>query len=430
MIDRYTYPEMKRVWSEENKLEKWLQVEVAVCEAWARRGVILPQDMEAIRRAQLDPERMAQLFQETHHDIISFVRSVAETVGPAGRFIHLGLTSSDVLDTGMAMQIREASQILDRDLAALEKALVERAVRHKGAVMIGRTHGIHAEPITFGFKLAGWVAEVRRDRERLATATREATVGKISGAVGTHANVPPDLEEEVCRSLGLEVDPVSTQIVSRDRHAAYIAALALCASSLDRFATEMRALQRTDIAEAFEPFSEGQQGSSAMPHKRNPELAERVCGLARFIRSAATPAFENVALWHERDISHSSVERLIFPDSCLALDYILRIFTHVVAFMDVDEERMRRNLESTGGLVYSGRVLLALVDKGMNRNEAYQLVQRYAKQVWSADASFRDLLGADPTVQAHLSADDLADLFDVGYHTKYIDTALERLGIA
>jgi adenylosuccinate lyase len=421
---------MKRVWSEENKLEKWLQVEVAVCEAWARRGVIPSEDMEAIRRAQLDPERMAQLFQETHHDIISFVRSVAETVGPAGRFIHLGLTSSDVLDTGMAMQIAEASDILDRDLSALEEALVQRALRHKDAVMIGRTHGIHAEPITFGFKLAGWVAEVRRDRERLATATREATVGKISGAVGTHANVPPDLEDEVCRVLGLSVEPVSTQIVPRDRHAAYITALALCASSLDRFGTEMRALQRTDIAEAFEPFSEGQQGSSAMPHKRNPELAERVCGLARFIRSAATPALENVALWHERDISHSSVERLIFPDSCLALDYILRIFTHVVTFMDVDEERMRRNLESTGGLVYSGRILLALVEKGMNRNEAYQLVQRYAKQGWGTDASFRDLLAADPMVHAHLSQDDLAELFDVSYHTKYVDTAFERLGIA
>ncbi len=430
MIDRYTYPEMKRVWSEENKLEKWLQVEIAVCEAWARRGVIPAEDMEVIRRAQLDPERMAQLFAETHHDIISFVRSVAENIGPAGRWIHLGLTSSDVLDTGMAMQIAEASAILERDLAALEEALTRRAIRHKDAVMIGRTHGIHAEPTTFGFKLAGWVAEVRRDRERLATATREAAVGKISGAVGTHANVPPDVEEEVCRALGLGVEPVSTQVVPRDRHAAYITALAIAACSLDRFATEMRALQRTDIAEAFEPFSEGQQGSSAMPHKRNPELAERVCGLARFIRSAASPAFENVALWHERDISHSSVERLIFPDSCLALDYILRVFTHVVTYMDVDEARMRRNLDSTGGLVYSGRVLLALVDKGMNRNDAYQLVQRYAKQVWGADASFKDLLASDETVRQHLSADDLAELFDVSYHLKYIDTAFERLGIA
>jgi len=430
VIDRYTYPEMKRVWSEENKLEKWLQVEIAVCEGWARRGVIPAEDMEAIRRAQLDPARMAQLFAETHHDIISFVRSVAESIGPAGRFIHLGLTSSDVLDTGMAMQIAEASDILDRDLAALEKALTERAIRHKNAVMIGRTHGIHAEPTTFGFKLAGWVAEVRRDRERLARATRETAVGKISGAVGTHANVPPDLEEEVCRALGLDVEPVSTQIIPRDRHAAYITTLAITASSLDRFATEMRALQRTDIAEAFEPFSEGQQGSSAMPHKRNPELAERVCGLARFIRGAASPAFENVALWHERDISHSSVERLIFPDSCLALDYILRIFTHVAAFMDVDEERMRRNLDATGGLVYSGRVLLALVDKGMNRNDAYQLVQTYAKQVWSADSSFKDLLGTDATVQQHLTANDLAELFNVDYHLKYVNTAFERLGIA
>jgi adenylosuccinate lyase len=430
MIDRYTYPEMKRVWSEENKLEKWLQVEIAVCEAWARRGVIPAEDMEAIRKAQLDPQRMAQLFAETHHDIISFVRSVAENIGPAGRFIHLGLTSSDVLDTAMAMQIAEASEILDRDLVALEKAITERAVRHKHTVMIGRSHGIHAEPTTFGFKLAGWIAEVRRDRERLATATRETTVGKISGAVGTHANVPPDLEEDVCRALGIGVEPVSTQIVPRDRHASYIAALSIAASSLDRFALEMRHLQRTEVAEAFEPFSEGQQGSSAMPHKRNPELTERVCGLARYIRGAATPAFENVALWHERDISHSSVERLIFPDSCLALDYILRIFTHVVAFMDVDEERMRRNLESTGGLVYSGRVLLALVDKGMNRNDAYQLVQRYAKQIWTEAGAFKALLAADPTVSAHLSREDLDEIFDVSYHLKYVDTAFTRLGIA
>lgn len=430
MIDRYCYPEMKRVWSEENKLEKWLQVELAVCEAWARRGAIPPAEMEAIRRARLEPERMAQLFQETHHDIISFVRSVAETVGPAGRFIHLGLTSSDVLDTAMALQIVEAAAILDGDLAALETALIERARRHRDAVMIGRTHGVHAEPITFGFKLAGWVAEVRRDRERLAVATREAAVGKISGAVGTHANVPPDLEEEVCQHLGLAVEPVSTQIVPRDRHAAFILALALCASSLERFATEMRALQRTEIAEAFEPFGEGQQGSSAMPHKRNPELTERVCGLARFIRSATTPALENIALWHERDISHSSVERLIFPDCCLALDYILRVFTHIVTHMDVDEERMRRNLESTGGLVYSGRVLLALVEKGMDRNEAYRVIQRHAKRVWGGGASLQELLAEDPTVRAYLTPEELAELFDIRYHLKSIDTAYVRLGIA
>jgi adenylosuccinate lyase len=373
---------------------------------------------------------MAELFRETHHDIVSFVRSVAETIGPAGRFIHLGLTSSDVLDTAMALQIAEASEILDRDLEALERALTERAVRHKHALMIGRTHGIHAEPITFGFKLASWVAEVRRARERLAAATRDVKVGKISGAVGTHANVPPDIEEEVCHALGLDVEPVSTQIVHRDRHAAFIAALALAASSLEKFATEMRALQRTDIAEAFEPFSEGQAGSSAMPHKRNPELAERVCGLSRFIRSAATPAFENVALWHERDISHSSVERLIFPDPCLALDYILRIFTHIVSFMDVDEARMQRNLESTRGLIYSGRVLLALVDKGMSRSDAYEVAQRYAKQVWGGEADFKDLLAADPAVRERLTTEELEELFDVSYHLRYIDTAFDRLGIA
>lgn len=430
MIDRYTYPEMRRVWSEENQLEKWLQVELLVCEAWSRRGVIPPDDMEALRRARLDSARMAQLFQETHHDIVSFVRSVSETVGPSGRYLHLGLTSSDVLDTAMALQIAEASDILDSDLHSLEKALTERAIRHKHAVMIGRTHGIHAEPTTFGFKIAGWVDEVRRARDRLSFATRQAKVGKISGAVGTHANVPPDLEEEVCRALGLEVEPVSTQIVHRDRHATYITAVALIASSLEKFATEIRALQRTDIAEVYEPFTEGQQGSSAMPHKRNPELAERVCGLARFIRGTAVPALENVALWHERDISHSSVERLIFPDACTALDYILRTFTHIATCMEVDEARMRDNLERTRGLVYSGRVLLALVDTGMARNDAYERVQGYAKQVWGGDGDFRSLLARDPVVSERLPAAQLDQLFDLDYHLRHIDIAFLRLGIA
>ena len=429
VIDRYTYPEMKRVWSEENKLEKWLQVELLVCEAWARRGAIPSPDMEELRGARLEPERMAELFRQTHHDIVSFVRSVAETVGPAGRFLHLGLTSSDVLDTAMAVQIVEASRILDADLEALENALIARAHQHRMAAMIGRTHGMHAEPTTLGFKLAGWVAEVRRGRARLAAATMEAGVGKISGAVGTHANVPPDIEEEVCRTLGLEVEPVSTQIVSRDRHAVYIATLGVIASSLERFATEIRALQRTDISEVYEPFSEGQQGSSAMPHKRNPELAERVCGLARFIRGATIPAMEDIALWHERDISHSSVERLIFPDSCLALDYILRTFTHIVTLMEVDEGRMRVNLARTGGLVYSGRVLLALVDKGMGRNDAYELIQRHARKVWHTDVALRVLLAGDAVVQQHLSPEELDELFDLGYHLRYIDTAFERLGI-
>ncbi len=430
MIDRYTYPEMKRVWSEENKMEKWLQVELLVCEAWARRGVIAPGDIEALRAARLDARRMDELFRETHHDIVSFVRSVAESVGPAGRFLHLGLTSSDVLDTAMALQIGEASDILDADLSTLERAIAERAIRHKNTVMIGRTHGIHAEPTTFGFKLAGWVGEVRRARARLATATREVRVGKISGAVGTHANVPPDIEEEVCSAVGLGVEPVSTQIVSRDRHAAFVGALALAASSLEKFATEIRALQRTDIGEVFEPFTEGQQGSSAMPHKRNPELAERVCGLARFIRSAAAPAMENVALWHERDISHSSVERLIFPDACLALDYILRVFAHVVECMDVDERRMRENLDRTRGLVYSGRVLLALVDKGMDRNDAYELVQHHAREVWNDESDFQRLLADDPSVSQRLSPAELSELFSVAYHLRYVETAFQRLELA
>jgi adenylosuccinate lyase len=429
MIERYTHPEMKRVWSDENKLEKWLEVELSVCEAWARRGVIPADDMTTIRDARLNTARMEQLFKETHHDVLAFVRSVAETVGPAGRWIHFGLTSSDVWDTGTALQIREASDILDRDLQELEKALIERARRHRSAVMIGRTHGIHAEPTTFGYKLASWVAEVRRCHDRLGCATDEATVGKISGAVGTHANVPPDLEEEVCRELGLHVEPISSQIVHRDRHAVYITTLALIASSLEKFATEIRSLQRTEIAEVFEPFSEGQQGSSAMPHKRNPELVERVCGLARFIRSATIPAMENIALWHERDISHTSVERLIFPDSCIGLDYILRLFTHVVVSMDVDEDRMQRNLDQTHGLIYSERVLRALVEKGMDRNDAYQLVQGHAKKVWNGHSDFRALLEKDPAVRERLGPQGLEHLFDVSYHLRYVDTAFERLGI-
>jgi adenylosuccinate lyase len=430
MIERYAYPEMKGVWSEEHKLETWLKIELLVCEAWSRRGVIPFSDMEALRKARLDSHRMAQLFAETHHDIVSFVRSVAETVGVSGRWLHYGLTSSDVLDTAMGLFIGEASAILDADLAKLEQALILRAIRHKNAVMIGRAHGIHTEPTTFGFKLAGWVAEVRRARDRLAVATRDAKVGKLSGAVGTHASVPPDLEEEVCAALGLGIEEVSTQIVQRDRYAAYITTLGLVASSLEKFATEMRSLQRTDIAEAFEPVNDSVGGTSILPHRRSPELAERVCGLARIIRGAAIPAMEDVPLWHERDISHSSVERLIFPDSCIALDYVLRTFSSIITHMDVDEQKMRQNLERTHGLIYSNRVLWALIDKGVPRNEAYRLLQGYAKAAWLGGAELRDLLEADPIVRARLSSEELDGLFDVTYHLRYIDTAFERLRIA
>ncbi|MBX5493441.1 MAG: adenylosuccinate lyase [Chloroflexi bacterium] len=430
MIDRYTYPEMKRLWSEEHKLELWLRVEILACEGWAALGAIGPEDLAAIRRASVDRARMEEIYRESHHDVLSFVRAVAESVGPAGRFIHLGLTSSDVLDTALAVVLCEACDLLAEDLERLEAVLTRQALAHKYTLMVGRTHGIHAEPLTFGHKLAVWVAEVRRHRTRLAQAREMVAVGKIGGAVGTHANVPPEVEEYVCRQLGLRPAEAATQIVQRDRHAQFVLTLALIASSLEKFATEIRGLQRTEVGEVAEPFAPGQQGSSAMPHKRNPELAERVCGLARVVRSAAIPALEDVVLWHERDISHSSVERIILPDACLALDYMLRTFTHIMEGLDVYPERMQRNLERSGGLVYSGRVLLALVEKGMSRQEAYALVQRYAKQVWQDDrGDFRALLAADPQVRALLGEEELARLFDPSYHLRAIDTAFERLGL-
>ncbi len=429
MIERYTFPEMKRVWSEENKLAKWLRVEILACEAWAERGAIPAEDLAAIRGATLNRQRMAEIEAESHHDMLSFVRAVAESVGPAGRFIHLGLTSSDVLDTALAVVLVEACDLLADDLARVEAVLARQAVRHKRTVMVGRTHGIQAEPTTFGHKLAVWVAEIRRHQARLQRARETVAVGKIAGAVGTHANVPPAVEEYVCRELGLRPEEAGTQIVQRDRHAELVLTLALIAASLEKMATELRGLQRSEVGEVAEPFSTGQQGSSAMPHKRNPELAERICGLARVVRSAATPALEDVVLWHERDISHSSVERIILPDACLALDYMLRTFARVMDGLDVFPERMRRNLDNAGGLVYSGRVLLALVEKGLGRQEAYELVQRHAKQAWADAGNFRESLAADPRVQALLTPAELAALFDPAYHLREIDTTFARLGL-
>jgi adenylosuccinate lyase len=429
MIDRYTYPEMRRVWSEENKLAQWLRVEILACEGWAEQGAIPADELAAIRRASVDPERMAEIYRESHHDVLSFVRTVAESVGPVGRFIHLGLTSSDVLDTALAVVLLEASGILEADLERLETVLARQAVTHKRTLMVGRTHGIQAEPTSFGHKLAVWVAEVRRHRRRLAAAREVVAVGKLGGAVGTHANVPPAVEEYVCAHLGLRPAEAATQIVQRDRHAELVLVLALIASSLEKMATEIRGLQRTEVGEVAEPFSAGQQGSSAMPHKRNPELAERICGLARVVRSTALPALEDVVLWHERDISHSSTERIILPDACLALDYMLRTFTYVMDGLEVYPERMRRNLERSGGLVASGRVLVALVERGLDRHEAYELVQGYAKQAWNDEADFQALLRADPRVRALLGEEELAALFDHQYHLRSIDTAFERLGL-
>jgi adenylosuccinate lyase len=429
MIPRYTRPAMGRVWSDEHQLELWLKVELAVCEAWAELGVIPEEDMRAIRGATLQPERMAELFSATRHDVISFTRGVADQLGPAGRWIHLGLTSSDVKDTALSMQIQEAADILAVDLGQLEAALAELAVRHKYTLMIGRTHGIQAEPTTFGHKLAVFVAQVRRDCQRLEAARGELRFGKISGAVGTHANVPAEVEESALATLGLLPAEASTQVLQRDRHAQFVSTLAVIGATLDQQATEIRSLQRTEIGEVFEPFASTQQGSSAMPHKRNPELCERICGLARLLRGYATTALDNVALWHERDISHSSAERIILPDACIALDYMLDLQTGIWTDLDVCTDAMQRNLELTHGLIYSGRVLLALISAGLPRSEAYAIVQEAARHVWAGDGDLQSHLAADPRVTERISTEDLATLFDPSYHLRGIEVAFARLGL-
>jgi len=430
MIPRYSHPEMAAVWSDEYKYDLWRRVEVAVCEAWNDVGVIPNEALTPIRNATLDPSRIEQVFEETRHDVIAVVRTMAESAGEAGRFIHFGLTSSDVWDTATSLQLVEAADLLEADLERFEAVVARLAVEHQWTPCIGRSHGIHAEPTTFGHKLAVWVATVRRDRERLAAARREVAVGKISGAVGTHANVTGRVEELVCARLGLEPSPASTQILQRDRHAAFVTALAVIAATLEQMATEIRSLQRTEIGEVFEPFSQGQQGSSSMPHKRNPELSERVCGLARVVRAAALPALEDVALWHERDISHSSAERIILPDACLALDYMLRLFTRVMEGLHVDVDRMRANIDLTRGLIFSERVLLRLVEQGMARNDAYVLVQRQTQRVWSGAGDLEGLLREDPCVRERLTPDELAECFRLDHHLRGIGVAFERLGLS
>lgn len=429
MISRYTLPEMGAVWSERNKIDRWLDVEKAVCEAWAIRGVIPEDAMDAIRGATCDLDRMKEIEAETDHDLIAFLRATGETVGEASRYIHLGLTSSDVGDTALALQTRDA---LDLTLARLDTAINavgQQALKHRATLMIGRTHGVHAEPITFGFKLAIWFDELRRHRKRIAAARDSISVGKISGAVGTHANVPPDLEDDVCRMLGLSVAAVSTQIIQRDRHAEVIASLAMLAASIDKFAVEIRHLARTEVRELEEYFDPGNQGSSAMPHKRNPHESERLSGLSRVVRGYLTPALENVALWHERDISNSSAERVIFPDAFILTDYILHLFTEIVETWVVDEGRMMRNLESTGGAIFSQRAMLALVESGLDRQDAYKIIQRNAMRAWDHGGHLRDYLKEEPQVSDRLTDAEIDDLFDYGYHLRHIDIAFERLGL-
>ena len=430
MIERYTRPEMARVWSDENKLDTWLRVELLVAEGWTREGVIAPDEMERLRAATYDLARARDLEREIHHDVIAFLRSVQEKLGPEGRLLHLGMTSSDMLDTALALQLVQAGALIREQLDRLTETVIQAALRYRTTLMVGRTHGIHAEPTTFGFKLAMWVDELRRSRHRLDDAVDMIAVGAISGAVGTHATIPPAIEEYVCAQLGLRPAPVSTQIIQRDRHAQFVTTLALIGASLEKMALELRHLQRTELSEAFEPFGAQQQGSSAMPHKRNPEKTERITGLARVLRGYATTALEDVALWHERDISHSSAERIILPDGCATLHYMLWLFNEVVAGMQVDEERMRANLEMTRGLIYSSRILLALVDKGMDRQAAYKLVQRAAQRVWRNEDDGAGLLGmlkADPEVMEHITPAELDALANPQDYLKYIDTAFTRL---
>jgi len=418
---------MAGVWSDESKLARWLDVELAALEGWAELGAV-PADAVAEIRAKAKPptpERVAELERETQHDVAAFVDAVAEGVGPAGRWIHHGLTSSDVVDTALSLQVREAGELLLRELNLALDAVTERAARHKDDLCIGRTHGIHAEPMTFGLKLAGWAFELDRARTRLSRALETMRVGKLSGAVGTYAATDPELERLACERLGLEPDPVSTQIIQRDRHAELLAALALVAASLEKFALEVRHLARTEVGEVAEPFGKGQKGSSSMPHKRNPVVAERICGLARVVRANALVGLENVALWHERDISHSSAERVVIPDSFLALDYMLERFTWLVDGLDVRPERMRRNLEAGHGLFFSQRLLLALVESGLPRGDAYRLVQRHALRAHEEEQDFRELVRADDEIASRV---DLERVFDLGWYTRHLDAVFERLG--
>ncbi len=430
MIDRYSREPMKRIWSDEGKYDRWLAVEIAVCEAWTRLGVIPPEDMERIRGASWDAAKLEANFAETRHDVTAFLRSVTDGLGPEGRWVHYGLTSNDVWDTATGLQILDAAAILVEGADALIAALGERAVERKRTLIMGRTHGVHAEPTTFGLKLALWREEMLRNRERLRRAAEEAAVGKISGVVGTHASVPLEVEVYACEALGVPYEPLSNQIVQRDRHAYFMTTLAVTAASLEKFATEIRGLQRTEVHEVEEPFAEGQTGSSAMPHKRNPDLSERVCGLARLIRGNALTALENVALWHERDISHSSAERVILPDACAALDYVLDLFTSVVRGMRVFPDRMLANIESTRGLVFSQRAMLALVEAGMPREAAYRLAQRHAAATWEEGGDFRERVAADPDVRALLSGAQIAALFDYAYYTANVDALFQRVGLA
>ena len=429
VIPRYSRPEMSRIWSDEGRLARWLEVELAALDGWAEVGAVPAADVAAIRAAAKTPSpaRVAEIERTTDHDLAAFVDAVAEQLGPEGRWLHYGLTSSDVVDTALSLQIQDAGRLI---LAGLDRALgvvVRRAEQHRETVCIGRSHGIHAEPTTFGWKLAGWAFELDRGRARLQRALESNRVGQLSGTVGTYAAIDPEVERIACERLGLEPDPASTQVIARDRHAELLSALALLATSLERFATEIRHLARTEVREVEEPFAAGMKGSSAMPHKRNPKVAERICGLARVVRAASLVGLEDVTLWHERDISHSSAERIVIPDAFIALDYMLDRFTWIVDGLVVYPERMRRNIEASHGLVFSHRLLLALVESGLDRADAYRLVQRRAMQAWDEERDFRELVSGDPEIAAALDAAALERVFDLAATVANVDVVFERL---
>jgi adenylosuccinate lyase len=430
MIERYTREEMGAIWTEENKYKAWLEVEILACEAWSELGMIPAGDVKKLREnASFDVSRIYEIEQETRHDVVAFTRAVSESLGQERKWVHYGLTSTDVVDTALSYLIKQANEIIRKDINNFIHVLKEKAIEHKHTVMMGRTHGVHAEPTTFGLKLALWYEEMKRNLERFELAADQIAYGKLSGAVGTYANIDPYVEKYVCEKLGLKPAPVSTQTLQRDRHAAYVSALALIATSIEKFATEIRHLQKTETREVEEFFAKGQKGSSAMPHKRNPIGSENMSGMARVIRGYMTTAYENVALWHERDISHSSAERVILPDATIALNYMLNRFSGIVKKLTVFPENMKRNIDKTYGVIFSQRVLLALIDKGMAREAAYDIVQPKAMEAWETETPFRQLVENERQITEKLSREEIEDCFDYTYHLKNVDEIFERIGL-
>lgn len=428
MIKRYTRPEMGNLWEPQNRFQKWLDVEIAVCEAWAEMGEIPKDALKVIKKkAGFDISRIDEIEKTVKHDVIAFLTSVGEFVGPEARFIHKGLTSYDVVDTALSLLMKESADILIKDIMNLMEVLKSQALKYKDIPCIGRSHGVHAEPMTFGLKFALWYEDTKRSLQRMKTARETISVGKISGAVGTFSNIPPELEKRACKKLGLKPEPVATQVIQRDRHAEYLTTLALIAANIEKISVEIRHLQRTEVLEAEEPFSIGQKGSSAMPHKRNPVGTENLSGLARVVRSNTIAALENIALWHERDISHSSVERVIIPDSIIAVDYMLNRLTNILKDLLVYPEKMMANIEKSYGLYNSQRVMLALIDKGLSRETAYGAVQKKAMESWSKGASFMSLLIKDKTIRKYLSADDIKDIFDLKFYLRNINNIFQRV---